>query len=307
MINHFTPGDKLSADTLNRIREDISVLQNVNVGSGLSYSRDSSGVYLSLSSAVESFLGVIVCYGNSSDNTTWSTFSGSTTLDPCPTTPPTGMTGEFSDARYWVAPATCQNATSDSFSTKINLAEAPFTVANYDRVVATNLNELLSMTHLIPVGTFVRVYSIFDAGSPSQKRYYFSATASPFFAKITGSTAVSGNTNQWLYSWSQVQLTGTTSGTIANTWGVGNLTSPLSGTSNAVNIYEAANITTGTGNATPTAILGTGWNTANFGTTTNLVAVPNNTIVTLTPNCDNATPPNTIYTFAAANVVQGGC
>ena len=306
MINHFTPGDKLSADTLNRIREDISVLQNVNVGAGLAYSRDSSGVYLSLSSGVDSFLGVIVCYGNNSDNTTWSTFSGSTTLDPCPTTPPTGMTGEFSDCRYWVAPATCLN-NGDSFSTKINLAESPFVVASYDRVCATNLNEILSMTHLIPVGTCVRVYSIFDAGSPSSKRYYFSATTSPFYAKITGSTAVSSNTNQWLYSWSQVQLTGTTSGTIANTWGVGNLSSPLSGTSNAINIFEAANITTGAGNATPTAILSTGWNSANFGTTTNLVAIPTNTIVQMIPTADNATPPNTIYAFAAANVVQGGC
>ncbi len=307
MNRTYTPGERISADLINRIQRDIAVLQNVSCGSGVEYSRNDSGVYIGLNSPVQSFLGIIVCYGNNSDNTTWSSFGGSTTLDPCPTTPPSGMTGEFSDARYWVAPATCQNQTTDSFSTKINLAESPFTIASYDRVVATNLNELLNMTHLLPVGTYVRVYSIFDAGSPSSKRYYFSATVSPFFAKITGSTVVSQNTNMWLYSWTQVQLTGTTNGTIQNTWGAGNLSSPLSGTSNAINIYEAANITTGKGNATPTAILGTGWNTANFGSTTNLVAIPNNTIVQLTPTVDNATPPNTIYTFHAANVVQGGC
>jgi hypothetical protein len=306
MIQHLTPGDRLSAEHLNRLANDIAVLQNVSVGSGLSYSRDSSGVYLSLSSTVESFLAIIVCYGDASDATNWQTSSDSTTLNPCPT-PPSGMTGEFSDCRYWIAPATCNNTTADSFDTKINLAETPFAVANYDRYAATNLAELLTMSHTIPVGTFVRVYAINDAGSPASKRYYFSATPSPIWAKITSSTPASGNTNQWLYSWTQVQLTGTTAGTIANTWGACNLTSPLSGTSNAINIFEASNVTTGTGNATPTAILSTGWNTANFGSTTNLVAIATGTVVQLTPASDNATPPNSIYVFSAANVLQGGC
>lgn len=302
----YTPGDRLSADTLNKIQSDIEILKNVTVGPGLAYSRDSSGVYFSTSNSVESFLGIIVCYGDPANTTNWQTSSDSTTLSPCPT-PPSGMTGEFSDCRYWIAPAVCENTTSDNFSTKINLAEAPFAVTNYDRYVATNLSELLSMSHTIPVGTFVRVYSIFDAGSPTAKRYYFSQSTQPFYAKITGSTAVSGNTNQWLYSFAQVQLTGTTVGTIANTWGVGTLTSPLSGSSNAINIFESANITTGTGNATPTAILSTGWNSANFGATTNLVAIPNNTIVQMSISVDNAVPPNNVYCFAAANVLQGGC
>ena len=83
----------------------------------------------------------------------------------------TGQT-DYTDARYWIVPVDCTNATGDS-TTDLAFTDVPTDDPRYQQVTATNLAEMDSGTHSVADGQVVAVLPVYDAQTPTICRYYF--------------------------------------------------------------------------------------------------------------------------------------
>lgn len=121
-------------------------------------------------------------------------------------TGPNGDEDDYSDARYWVQRARIDNDETDPSDGVIEFVGVEDdTDANYKVVTASNLAEIVSQGHTLPLGQIVWVQGTIDRGSPPQTRYNFCVGVAEIWMQLTGATAIAGRANCWAYSWKQVQ------------------------------------------------------------------------------------------------------
>lgn len=121
-------------------------------------------------------------------------------------TGPNGDEDDFSDDRYWVKAVRIHNNQTDPQDASVDFEEIENEEdQEYDIEVASNLAETISRGHMLPYGMIVWVTILYDVGTPQTARYIFSVGTPEAWIKITGAGVVSGKTNVWYYTWSQVQ------------------------------------------------------------------------------------------------------
>lgn len=122
---------------------------NFDVGSGLDLKKTANGMFLALVEDHSSWWGIIKSAGPSSES-------------------------DYTDERYWVARAFCNN--TDSSETSVaTLTNYPTDSVRKRWITATNFAETITGTHALVVDTPVQIYELHDNGSPYKIRYVFNA------------------------------------------------------------------------------------------------------------------------------------
>lgn len=94
---------------------------------------------------------------------------------------PTVSDVDYEDARYWVNRAKIDLDETDNPETELALVQ--YTASSHYKkaiVTATNLAEVVTGTHSLPMDTPVVVIKFLDEGSPSTARYFFWCTPQAF-------------------------------------------------------------------------------------------------------------------------------
>ena len=119
-------------------------------------------------------------------------FAGVIRSASCSTSAP----GDFVDARYYVDRAIPQGVSGSRAAPAILTAQTDLLPGVRQCLTAVNLAELPFGTHLLPAGTLVQVFVLYDRSAPQKKWYLFNQPlAGAVAVQITGSAGGSGQYN----------------------------------------------------------------------------------------------------------------